>query len=389
MLPPFKILDFTRLLPGPLATLYLADLGAEVIKVEDTKQGDYARNMPPFLKNISPLYLLLNRNKKSIAIDFNQEDGQKIIHKLVENADVVIEGFKPGTMKKWNLDYESLKKIKPDLIYVSITGYGSSGKWAKRAGHDLNFLGYTGILHHLIKNGQVNIPPIQIADVLGGSMHAIIATLAALIHKLFYHEGQYIDISMLDATMANTHMMLNSFLAMRQELPPGHDLLTGGMPFYDVYPTKDNRFMVLGTIETKFWKLFCQTVQREDWLSQQFVFGEKAQKLRNEITELFKSKTQQEWIHIFENIDCCVTPVLNYTEAIHLEHFQQRNTISKNQHPTEGEFLNFQLSPFYNKNNQKRQAPAWGENTQEILNSLNYSDEQIHFFIKNKIILAP
>lgn len=387
MLPPIKVLDFTRLLPGPLATLYLADLGAEVIKVEDTKLGDYARTMPPFLKTISPLYLLLNRNKKSIAIDFNQPEGQEIIYQLVETADVVVEGFKPGTMKKWNLNYEKLKEIKPDIIYVSITGYGSKGKWADRAGHDLNFLGYTGILHHLIKNDQINIPPIQIADILGGSMHAVIATLTAYIHKLVYQEGQFIDISMLDATMVNTPLMLNSFLGMQQELPPGHDLLTGGMPFYDVYPTKDQRFMVLATIETKFWKLFCQTVQREDWLPKQFVFGEEAQKLRNEITELFKSKNQKDWIEIFQNVDCCVTPVLNYTEALHLEHFQENGTIFKNFHKNEGEYLCFNTPIFSKKLKRKnQQAPAWGENTYEILRNLNFTISKIEYFKQKKII---
>lgn len=389
MLPPIKILDFTRLLPGPLATLYLADLGAEVIKVEDTKMGDYARNMPPFLKNVSPLYLLLNRNKKSIAIDFNQDEGQKIIHKLVESADVVIEGFKPGTMKKWNLDYETLKKIKPDLIYVSITGYGSKGKWAYRAGHDLNFLGYTGILHHLIKNNYVSIPPIQIADILGGTMHAIIATLAAYIHKLVYQQGQFIDISMLDTTFANTHLMMSSFLSMRKELPPGHDLLTGGMPFYDVYPTKDNRYMVLAAIETKFWKLFCQSVHKNEWISQQFVFGEEAKKLRNEITHLFQSKTQQEWITIFENIDCCVTPVLNYTETVNLEHFHENHTLFKNHHPTEGDYLSFHLPIFSEKLVRKnQQAPAWGENTNEILLKLHYTEPEISNFQYQKVILS-
>lgn len=387
MLPPIKILDFTRLLPGPLATLYLADLGAEVIKVEDTKQGDYARFMPPFLKTMSPLYVLLNRNKKSIAIDFHQEEGQKILHQLVEKVDVIIEGFKPGTMKKWNLDYESLKKIKPDLIYVSVTGYGSTGKWAERAGHDLNFLGYTGILHHLIQREFVSIPPIQIADILGGSMHAVIAVLAAYIHKLTYHEGQYIDISMLDATMANTVMMLNSFLAMRQELPPGHDLLTGGMPFYDVYPTKDQRYMVLAAIENKFWKLFCQTVQREDWLSKQYVFGQEAQQLRKEITELFQSKNQEEWIVIFEKVDCCVTPVLNYTEALHLKHFQEKGTIFKNFHIKEGEFTSFNLPIFSEKNLKKnQQAPAWGENTYEILMNFQIPLQKIEELKKKSII---
>ncbi len=387
MLPPIKILDFTRLLPGPLATLYLADLGAEVIKVEDNKQGDYVRFMPPLLKNYSPLYLLLNRNKKSIAIDFYQEEGQNIIHRLVQEADVVIEGFKPGTMKKWNLDYETLKSIKPDLIYIAITGYGSKGKWANRAGHDLNFLGYTGILHHLIKN-EVTIPPIQIADVLGGSMHAVIATLAAYIHKLTYHEGQFLDIAMLDATFANTHMLLSSFLAMRTELPPGSDLLTGGMPFYDVYPTKDNRYMVLAAIETKFWKLFCHTVQREDLLPKQFVFGEDAKLVRHELTQLFQSKTQNEWIEIFDPVDCCVTPVLNYTEALQLKHFQEKNTIFSSNHTTEGNFKSLNIPIFSEKIiRHDRQAPAWGEHTQEILEKLQFSEIQIDNLKQQKIIL--
>ena len=384
MLPPIKILDFTRLLPGPLATLYLADLGAEVIKVEDTKQGDYARYMPPLLKNFSPLYLLLNRNKKSVAINFEHPEGQKIIYQLVESADVVIEGFKPGTMKKWNLDYEHLTQIKPDLIYISITGYGQKGEWAHRAGHDLNFLGYSGVLHHLIKKEIATIPSIQIADVLGGSMHAIIATLTAYIHKLTYQKGQYVDISMLDCTFANTHMMLSSFLAMRQELLPGTDLLTGGMPFYDVYPTKDQRFMVLAAIETKFWKTFCLTVNREDWLNKQFVFGDEAQKLRNELQELFLSKTQKEWIEIFEKVDCCVTPVLNYTEAIKLSHFHETLTLSKAHHPKEGEFLTLN-NPITKLQNTKN-APDWGENTTEILQSLGLSELNIQNLLQNQIV---
>ncbi len=290
-------------------------------------------------------------------------------------------------MKKWNLDYETLKYIKPDLIYVSLTGYGNSGKWANRAGHDLNFLGYTGILHHLIKNNCPNIPPIQIADVLGGAMHAIIGALVAYIHKLVYHQGQFVDISMLDATMANTHMMLNSFLAMRQELPPCSDLLTGGMPFYDVYPTKDNRWMVLAAIETKFWILFCQTIQREDLIPKQFVFGSEAQQLRNTLTEIFQSKSQQEWISIFENVDCCVSPVLTYSEALKLEHFQQKNTFFETQHHSEGKFLSFNIPIFSEKLTKKnRQAPAWGENTFEILTQIGYSKSEIENLKKNKTV---
>lgn len=388
MLSGIKILDATRLLPGPLATLLLADLGADVIKLEDTL-GDYARTLPPYLKTMSPLFVLLNRNKRSICVDWKKEETRPIMEALIANTDVFIESFKTGTLKNYGLDYEQAKKINPSIIYVSVTGYGQQGSRSSWAGHDLNFLGYTGILHHLIKQ-QPTIPPIQIGDILGGSMMTVIAVLAAYIHKLKSSEGQYIDISMLDGLMYATPLMLHSYLAMKTELPPGHDLLTGAMPFYDVYPTQDHRYMVVAAIESKFWKIFCEAMNLHEWIPKQYVFGNDAQQLRQIITEKFLKRTQSEWTAFFEPLDCCVTPVLTYHEALQNPDFFSKQTLTHQTHPTEGAHLAIGI-PFKSTTSSQLKnrtpAPYKGEHTSEILSQLGFSEQIIRHFRQLKLII--
>lgn len=388
MLSGIKILDATRLLPGPLATLLLADLGADVIKLEDTL-GDYVRTLPPYLKTMSPLFVLLNRNKRSVCVEWKMKEARPIIEALIANTDVFIESFKPGTLKNYGWDYEKVKKINPSIIYVSVTGYGQQGSRSVWAGHDLNFLGYSGILHHLIKH-LPTIPPIQIGDILGGSMMTVIAVLAAYIHKLKTSEGQYIDISMLDGLMYATPLMLHSYLAMQTELPPGHDLLTGAMPFYDVYPTQDNRYMVVAAIESKFWKIFCEAMELHEWKPKQYVFGNEAQQLRQIITERFLQRTQSEWTAFFEPLDCCVTPVLTYHEALQNTDFFSKQTLIHQTHPTEGVHLAlgipFQTTTFAQINT-RIPAPKKGEHTSEILQQIGFSQQNIEQFRQLKLII--
>jgi alpha-methylacyl-CoA racemase len=251
-----KILDLTRLLPGPMCTLHLADMGADVIKIEDTVAGDYARFIPPMQHKNSFFFNSVNRNKKSVAIDYTKEKGRELFLKFVETADVLVESFRPGLMAKFGLDYNTLKKINPRLIYCSITGYGQTGPYSDKAGHDINFCAYAGVLHK--KNEKPSIPNFQIGDSIGGTLNAAMGILAALVQQKMTGEGQYIDVAMMDGVLAH------ATTSLAQINNGEHGFLTGALPCYAIYETSDNKYMALGALEFKFWERFCKTINRTD-----------------------------------------------------------------------------------------------------------------------------
>lgn len=376
-----KILDLTRLLPGPMCTLHLADMGAEVLKIEDTAVGDYARVIPPIQNKNSFFFNAVNRNKRSVAIDFTKDEGRKLFFKLAETTDVVVESFRPGVVKKMGIEYDSLKALNPRLVYCSITGYGQTGPYKDMAGHDLNFCAYAGILD---RQGQTPfIPNFQTADIAGGALNAAMGILAALVQQKMTGEGQYIDVSMLDGILAHTTPALAQIDFSEK------NFLTGTLPCYAVYETADNKYMALGALEFKFWERFCKAVERVDLIPFHMVTDEAAESIFAEVAAIFKSNTREHWTDKLKDSDCCASPVLSLKEAINNEQVQARNMVVKENHPQEGRVRQFSLPIKFSgfQFDVEQPAPQLGEHTEAELLKIGCSESEIQELRKNKIIL--
>ncbi|AWI78566.1 carnitine dehydratase [Parazoarcus communis] len=323
-----RILDLTRLLPGPLATQHLADYGAEVIKIEDTGAGDYARTMGAMAGDSSYFYQVVNRNKQSLRLDLKQEAGRAVFLRLVETADAVVEGFRPGVMDKLGLGYAQLAEINPRLVFCSITGYGQTGPYALRAGHDINYIGYAGVLDQIgVAGGAPAISNLQIGDLLGGTMAAVVGMLVALLDARSSGRGRHVDVAMTDAALAHAIFPLVEVLAQGAVRPRGEDLLTGGVPCYGVYETADGRHMAVGALEEKFWYLLCDTLGRPDLKPAHLDTGAAGAAARDELSVIFRGRSQHDWSTLFDQIDCCVTPVLRLEESLSNPQVQARGMV--------------------------------------------------------------
>jgi len=325
-----KILDLSRLLPGSYATLILADMGAEVIKIEEPKRGDYAREFPPFIKGESVHFLNLNRNKKSVVLDLKTPQGQKACHEMAAEADIIIESFRPGVCKRLNISYTDLKKINPKIIYASISGYGQTGPYKDSPGHDINYIALAGLLGITGTQDTPVIPGIPIADI-AGAFFTVIAILSAVINRNITGKGRYIDISLADSALHAMSPVLGQYFIDKKTPKRSKGFLTGGFPCYGVYKTKDNKFLALGALESKFWINFCQAIERTDLIEYQFF-----DKAIKELNKIFKTKTQKEWIDIFKDKEVCITPVKNLKEIENDAHFKQREMFIEIEHPLAG-----------------------------------------------------
>ena len=315
-LTSLKVLDFSTLLPGPYATMLLADMGADVLRVEAPDRVDLTRVMPPHDAGVSTAHGFLNRGKKSLGLNLKEEGSREKVLELVKDYDVVIEQFRPGVMDRLGIGYEALKAVNPRLIYCSITGYGQTGPYKDRAGHDINYLSLAGVSSHCGR-AESGPPPmgIQIADVAGGSHHAVMGILAAVIHRQQTGEGQFVDISMTDAAFALNAMAGAACLAGGQEQKPESALLNGGS-FYDYYQTSDGRWLSVGSLEPQFSARLCDTLGIPDMkslaMSQK---PEHQQQLKAAIKGKIVAKPLADWKEIFANQDACVEPVLTISEA--------------------------------------------------------------------------
>jgi len=311
-----KVLDFSTLLPGPYATMLLADMGADVLRVEAPGRLDLTRVMPPLEDGVSTSHTFLNRGKRSLGLDLKQEGSADLVKQLVTEYDVVIEQFRPGVMDRLGIGYETLKAINPNLIYCAITGYGQTGPYKDRAGHDINYLSLAGVSSHCGRR-ETGPPPmgIQVADVAGGSHHAVMGILAAVIHRQQTGEGQFIDISMTDAAFALNTMAGAAALAGGQEQKPESSMLNGGT-FYDYYQTSDGRWLSVGSLEPQFSDRLCDALGIPDMKS--FALSqnpEHQQAIREALKSTIAQKTLAQWQDVFANVDACVEPVLTITEA--------------------------------------------------------------------------
>lgn len=322
LLTGLTVLDLSRLLPGPFCSLYLAQLGATVIKIEEPGTGDYARQLSP------EMFALVNRGKQSITLDLKNAADVARFHTLVKTADVVLESFRPGVMDKLGCGYTTLKGINPRLIFCALTGYGQDGPWRNHAGHDLNYCGYAGALE---QSGTADAAPamsgFQVADLAGGALTAALGIVAAALGAKASGEGCFVDAAMLDGTLALQTTTLSTLRALGAAAPRGGDMLTGALPNYAVYETADGQHMAMGALESKFFQAFCKAVARPDLARMPLAPGKPGAALRDELTALFKTKTRDAWAQLLADADCCVTPILTPAEALHSAQAKARGLV--------------------------------------------------------------
>ena len=334
-----KVLDLTRLLPGPLCTWHLASMGADVLKIEDKESGDYARQFFLSSENIknnepSVFYTAINHNKRNLKLNLKDESDKKQFLELVQSADLLVESFRPGVMQKLGLGHDILLGIKPSLVYCAITGYGMDGPYKDMACHDINSLALTGVLDQFRDfDARPIMPNFQIADLLGGGVCAAMGCLAALWKAQRTGIGGVVDMSMTDGLLAHNLTAQVSVHDSSNTKMPFEDLLNGGVPCYNLYQTQDSAWFALGALELKFWQNFCAAVNKPDWSQQHWSLGQEvggsdSLRLRDEVQKLMGTKNKDHWLSVFKDADCCMTPVLSLAESMQLPLFQARKMFS-------------------------------------------------------------
>ena len=366
-----RVLDLSRLLPGPFCTRIFADMGADVIKIEEPIKGDYARDFVPRRGDFACWFMEVNRNKKSVALDLKQERDREIFLELAKTADIVVESFRPGVLKKLGVDFETVRQRNPKIVYCSITGYGKQGPLVKQADHDIGYQSLAGLVSLSGEgNGKPAIPGILAADMQASAM-AGMSILAALHHAEKTGEGQEISISLFDTCLAlvpgvSATYFGNGFVNIR-----GNNWLSGANPNYNIYKTEDGRYVSVGCLEEKFWINLCNLLERPD-LIPVIRNEEKYPWLKRELASVIASKTLNEWMKLAKGSDACFAPVLNFDEALETEQALADEMVLEiedaelGSYKTMGFVPKFSVTPcaFY------RRAPRLGEHTEEILQEI-------------------
>jgi crotonobetainyl-CoA:carnitine CoA-transferase CaiB-like acyl-CoA transferase len=386
-----RVLDLTRLLPGGFCSLLLADFGADVVKVEDTAMGDYVRWAPPYygsedqqpLGTRSALYLALNRGKRSIRLDLKSDGGREAMLRLAPQFDVVLESFRPGVLDRLGCGYEALREVNPGVVYCAITGYGQTGPSTDRAGHDMNYLGLNGLLG---LTGEPDGRPIssagQIADLGGGALMAAFGVMAALRERERSGEGQLVDVSMTDGSLAWLAMVAAQYLCDGQVPRRGEGQLTGGYLCYLPYEAADG-WITCAALEPKFWRAFCEGVGRPELVSAQF--DAPGSESWREVAEIFKGRTRAEWLAFNDEHDAMIEPVLDLDEALDSELVRQREMVVELEQPGLGTVrqLGVPVKLSRTPGAVERAAPALGEHTEEVLREAGFGAEEIDSLVSS------
>ncbi len=385
----FRILDLTLTLPGPYCTHLLADFGAEVVKIENPEGGDWFRHEEPAIQGLGLRFLDLNRNKKSLTLNLKSAAGKEIFFALVKTSHGVVEGFRPGVVERLGIDYSRVKRVNPQIVYCSISGYGQDGPYRLLAGHDMNYLGYSGILGLTgQKDRPPSLPSIPIADYSAGGLMAAVGLLVALIAVQKTGKGQYVDISMLDGVIGFQHAPLAEYLAKGTAPERGKFWLAGNIPCYSLYETKDKKAITLGPLEPHFWANLCRALGREDYIDHQWAEGEKGREIYNFLKENFCQKTRDEWVSLFEGQDVCLGPVKDMGETLQDPQVQHRQMIVDVIHPLAGRLkqIGIPIKLSETPGEVRDPAPSLGQHTEEILKGLGYDDQRIEGLRREKII---
>ena len=357
-----KVIDFSTLLPGPLASLFLSETGAEVIKIEKPGVGDEIRLSNPQWGEQSVSFSLLNRGKKSLSLDLKDPKNLKILIPILKEADIIIEQFRPGVMKRLGLDYESVKKINQDIIYVSITGYGQYGPKSMVAGHDLNYIGNAGLLSKSMgRENDTVVPPALVADIAGGSYPAVINILLALRKRDLNKEGSYIDLSMTENLFPFMFWGLGSGFAHNKWPGNSDGVLSGGSPRYNIYKTSDGSYIAAAPLEDRFWNKFCEAIE----LPKKFIkMQDDQEKVIQEIRKIIGQKEKNYWLDVFNKADCCCSIVKSIEEAINDNHFKVRKIFENKIINNLGEeipALPIPVDMQFRKDQKRASAPSLGD----------------------------
>jgi crotonobetainyl-CoA:carnitine CoA-transferase CaiB-like acyl-CoA transferase len=373
-----KVLDLSRLLPGPYCSMILADFGAEILRIEDRRFEEEGPGMPTVM-----------RNKRHMTLNLKHSKGKEIFYTLAKGADVLLEGFRPGVTERLGIGYAQLEKQNPRLIYCSLTGYGQDGPYSGMVGHDINYLSFAGVLG---LTGKPDGPPVitgtQIADIAAGGMNAAIGILLAVIMRERTGKGQYIDISMMDGAVAMLPFVANLYWEGGMVPGRGDTMLNGRYPCYNVYQTKDGQFISIGALERRFWVTLCQKLGREDFIPHQFDEGERRAEMFAFFKKTFKQKTREEWMEELKDLDICFGMVLSLPEVFQDSQVRHRRLVSEYFHPAKGK-KNILAPPI------KMSEVSWevqvlpasfGEHTEQVLKELGMGRKEIESLRKEGVI---
>ncbi|MBI1729714.1 CoA transferase [Candidatus Acetothermia bacterium] len=373
-----RVLDLTRLLPGPYATLLLADLGAEVIKIEEPVRGDPVRSLPPFHEGKSARFLTLNRNKKSLSVDLKKPKGVDLFLKLAESSDVVIEGFRPGVTRRLGIDYDAVKERNSEIIYCALTGYGQVGLYRDHIGHDLNYIARAGLLS--LTGSSPVIPGVPVAD-LAGAMFAALSVVAALRARDYGQGGTFIDVSLTDAVISWMAVHFAEYFPTEKVPNPQELVLTGGFPCYAIYETKDKKYLAIGALEEKFWANLCNALGRPEYIPLQFSQGMK-ETIFCDLREIFKKRPRDAWLDELNPNEIPVSPVLDLSEVAKNPHVHSRGLMRGE--PISEVAFPVRWSEAHEK--EDRPAPNLGEQNWEILREIGYPDNEIESLKREHVI---
>lgn len=369
--------------------MLMADLGADVVKVEEPGKGDYIRWTPPIVGEFSAAHIALNRNKRSITLNLKSEDGREIFKQLVGGFDVVIESFRPGVMDRLGLGYETLSKINPGLVYCAISGYGQDGPRSQVAGHDANYIGYAGVLSIIGEEERRPVlPGVQIGDLAGGGMAAVIAVLAALHARSVGGEGDFCDISMMDGAASWLTIHAADFVASKTVPQRERMHLSGEHPCYRVYPAADG-WLTVGALEPQFWSALCSAIGKEHLAGDAFAAGDRRTAVIAELEETFSQKTRAEWMAQLEDLDVCVGPVNDFAEAFDDPQLRHREMFFDSDVPTVGAWTHvgnpIKLTG-HGADVTRRPPPQMGEHTSEVLAEAGISEAEIEGFRSTGVV---
>jgi len=382
-----RVLDWTRLVPGAFAAALLGDLGADVIKIEEPQRGDYLRWIAPQGEATSCAFLALGRNRRSLGLDTRTVQGREVLNRLVEQADVLLESFRPGVLAAQGLGPEDLRARNPRLVVCSLSGFGANGPLQSKAAHDLNYQALGGSLDPYLWGGDRPRPTgVLVAD-LGGALYSVLSVLAALYARARDGEGQSVDLGLFDSLLSLTAMTAAKDLIQQQPYGVGEYRLSGLDPAYDVYPTADGQFVALGAVEPKFWEAFCQAVGEPELAAWRWE-AEQRPALRERLTEVFRTRTRDEWAAFAEEGDYCLSAVLAAGEALDTQQVAERELLGEIDHPQEGRIRQFCFPAKLSATPAAlhRPPPLLGEHTDEILAEAGFSREEIEAFRQDEVI---
>ena len=374
-----RVLDLSARMPGPVCAQILADLGAEVIKVESPRAPDFFRRFEPLVDGTGSLFHVCNRNKKGLTLELRHPRGREIFLRLIKDIDVVVEAFRPGTMERMGIGYAALKKENPGLIHCSLTAFGQTGPYRMRPAHDLNLLALSGVLDLLgNKDGPPIVPPVQISG-LGGAFQGVVGILAALLSRRKTGLGQSIDISLLDGVSAFAALEMSRYMAGHHVPKRGLTEGGGGYACFNVYRTAGGRYLSLGCLEPHFWENFCRAIGRDSLITEQWAAPHRQGEMIAEIQSILLTRPLEEWLGLFDPEKICVAPVNTFKEALQDPHIRQQGTWFEGTLPT-GETVPQAALPVHigeSRPGWRSHPPELGEHTREILLKTGFTETEI------------